>query len=114
MHNVEKWPNILKKCCGTFGHFSTLCKHFSTLCKKGLKQYFASYRLHGALYPVHNNHRVKRARIRSYSGPYLSAFGLNTDQNNAEYGHFLRSECDWKNLYFQLFSIQEVLQVHYV
>ena len=69
MHNVEKWPNILKKCCGTFGHFSTLCKHFSTLCKKGLKQYFASYRLHWALYPVNNNHRVKSARIRSYSGP---------------------------------------------
>ena len=25
------------------------------------------------------------------SGPYISAFGLNTDQKNSEYGHFLRS-----------------------
>ena len=48
---------------------------------------------------------MKRARIRSYSGPYFPVFGLNTerysvylciqsecwkntDQNNSEYGHF--------------------------
>ena len=31
---------------------------------------------------------MKSVRIRSYSGPYFSAFGLNTDQNNSEYGHF--------------------------
>ena len=37
-------------------------------------------------------HCVKSARFRSYSGPYFSAFGLNTDQNNSEYGHFLRSK----------------------
>ena len=36
-------------------------------------------------------HCVKHARIRSYSGPYFPAFRLNTDQNNSEYGHFLRS-----------------------
>ena len=38
-------------------------------------------------------HCEKRAHIRSYYGPYFSAFGLreNTDQNNFEYGHFLRS-----------------------
>ena len=43
--------------------------------------------------------------IRSYSGPFFPAFGLNTeisphsvrmqentDQNNSEYGHFLHSE----------------------
>ena len=29
--------------------------------------------------------------MQSYSGPYFLAFGLNTDQNNSEYGHFLRS-----------------------
>ena len=35
---------------------------------------------------------VKKIRIRSYSGPYFPGFGLNTDQNNSEYGHFLRSD----------------------
>ena len=55
---------------------------------------------------------MKSVRIRSYSGPHFPAFGLNTerygvslriqspysvqmreyaDQNNSEYGHFLRS-----------------------
>ena len=34
-----------------------------------------------------NLHCVKRVRIRSYSGPYFPAFGLN----NSEYGLFLRS-----------------------
>ena len=28
----------------------------------------------------------------SFSGPYFTAFGLNTDQKNSEYGHSLRSE----------------------
>ena len=51
---------------------------------------------------------VKSVRIWSYSGPYFPAFGLNTergaecgvrmrentDQNNSEYGHSLRSELD--------------------
>ena len=55
-------------------------------------------------------HCVKRVGIRSYSGPYFPVFELNaerygevrifpysvqlretTDQNNCEYGHFLRS-----------------------
>ena len=35
--------------------------------------------------------KVKSERIRSYYGRYFPAFGLNTDQNNSEYGHFLRS-----------------------
>ena len=34
---------------------------------------------------------MKSVRIWSYSGPHFPAFGLNTDQNNYEYGHFLRS-----------------------
>ena len=34
-------------------------------------------------------HYAESVRIRSYSGPYFPAFGLNTDQNNSEYGHFL-------------------------
>ena len=51
---------------------------------------------------VSHLHSVKSVRIRSYSGPYFPAFGRNTeryfvrmrentDQNNSEYGHFLRS-----------------------
>ena len=36
-------------------------------------------------------HCVKSVRIWSYYGPYLPAFGLNTDQKNSEYEHFLRS-----------------------
>ena len=52
-------------------------------------------------------HCVKSVRIRSYSGPYFPALGLNTDryevcddvrirentdQNNSEYKHFSRSD----------------------
>ena len=37
-------------------------------------------------------HCVKSVRIRGYSGPYFPAFGLNMDQNNSEYGHFLCNE----------------------
>ena len=37
-------------------------------------------------------HCVKTIQIRSYSGPYFPSFRLNTDQNNSEYGYFLRSE----------------------
>ena len=46
-------------------------------------------------------HCVKSVCIQSYSGPYFLVFGLtterysvyseNTDQNNSEYGYFLRS-----------------------
>ena len=37
-------------------------------------------------------HCVKSVRIRSFSGPYIPAFGLNTDQENSKYGHFPRSD----------------------
>ena len=36
-------------------------------------------------------HCVESVRIRSYSDLYFPEFGLNTDQNNSKYGHFLRS-----------------------
>ena len=47
-------------------------------------------------------HCVESARFRSFPGPYLPAFGLNTerysvqmrkdtDQKNSEYGHLSRS-----------------------
>ena len=39
---------------------------------------------------------MKKVRIRSFSGPYFSAFGLNTDQKNSEYGHFSRNIPDQK------------------
>ena len=34
---------------------------------------------------------MKSVRIRNFSGLYFSAFGLNTDQKDSEYGHFSRS-----------------------
>ena len=67
--------------------------------------------LHKTLSEVDLEHCVKSVRIRSYSGPHIPAFGLNTeteygetlrislysvqmrenaDQNNCEYGHFSR------------------------
>ena len=39
----------------------------------------------------------KSVRIWSYSGPYFPASGVNTDQNNSKYEHFLRSEDDCGN-----------------
>ena len=45
-----------------------------------------------------NEHCVKVVQIRSFSGPYFPAFGLNTeiygvnrDQKNSVFGHFSRS-----------------------
>ena len=37
-------------------------------------------------------HCVKSVRIRSYSGLHSVQMPENTDQNNSEYGHFLRSD----------------------
>ena len=51
----------------------------------------------GVIASVVNSHCLKRVHSRSYSGPYFPAFGLmreNADQNNSEYGHFLRSAGD--------------------
>ena len=75
-----------------------------------LKQYILQWCIAFLEDLFYNQHFVKSARIRSYSGPYFPAFGLNTerysvslciqhsvrilenaDQNNSEYGHFLRS-----------------------
>ena len=42
-------------------------------------------------------HCVKSDRMWSSSGPYFTAFGLNTDQNNFEYRHFLHSDYYGKN-----------------
>ena len=40
---------------------------------------------------IRAQHCVKSVRIRSCSGPHFSAFELNTDQINSEYGHVLRN-----------------------
>ena len=45
-------------------------------------------------------HCVKSVRIRSYSGPYFPAFGLN----NTEYGHFLRSDTLTTQWHFVIFT----------
>ena len=68
---------------------------------------------------THDYHCVEGVRIRSYSGPYFPAFGLygeirsissvrireNTDQNNFEYGHFLRSVLNIKQLVITILYI---------
>ena len=46
-------------------------------------------------------HCVKSVRIQYYYGPYFPVFGLNTDQNNSEYGHFSRSDVDVVKDYFK-------------
>ena len=38
---------------------------------------------------IRAKHYAKIVRIRIYSGPYFPAFGLNTDQNNSEYGKMI-------------------------
>ena len=37
------------------------------------------------------HHYLKSVPIRSFSGPYFPAYGLNAVQKNSEYGHFSRS-----------------------
>ena len=46
-----------------------------------------------------------------YSGLYFPAFGLNSDQNNSEYGHFLRSVYHNKQT---LQSLKEVIKCNKV
>ena len=57
---------------------------------------------------------MKRVRIRSYSGPYLPAFGMreNTDQNNSEYGLFLRHEDEKGNTGMEEQQIQGEILVY--
>ena len=63
---------------------------FQTSYKKVLKN--AKYQAPSPI-PTHlHPHCVESVRIRSYSGPYLVRMQENTDQNNSEYGHFLRSD----------------------
>ena len=41
----------------------------------------------GIMKIILEQHCVKSVRIRSFSGLFFLAFGLNTDQKNSEYGH---------------------------
>ena len=41
--------------------------------------------------PISTQHCMKSIRVRSFSGQYFPAFGLNMDQKNSEYEHFSRS-----------------------
>ena len=66
-------------------------------------------------------HCVKSVRIRSYSGPYFLAFGLNAeiysvrmrgnaDQNNSEYVlfcHFTQQNLIYRKCFYKLVIISE-------
>ena len=70
-------------------------------------------------------HCVKSVCIRSYSGPYFPALGLNTekysvrvrentDQNNSKYWHFLRSDGLWlEAIAVPLFSYDLIMLLYY-
>ena len=55
-----------------------------------VKQTHDTYEAQGGF----NNQGDHCQHNRSYSGLCFPAFELNTDQNNSEYGHFLRSAED--------------------
>ena len=44
-------------------------------------------------------------RIRSYSGTYSVLMRENTDQNNSEYGHFLRSAALTKSMNMDIWVV---------
>ena len=63
-------------------------------------------------------HCVKSVHVQSYSGLYFPAFGLNTDQNNSEYGHFSRREkskqkyhMEWLNWVWQTLCFWQFLPI---
>ena len=55
-------------------------------------------------------HCVKSVHFRSGSGPYSVRLRENTDQNNTEYGHFLRSGMISRQTFFSTMSIMETLE----
>ena len=81
------------------------------------KNYWYKYKLlkaHKCQLGRHNvcRHCVKTVRIRSYSGPYFPAFGLNTDRSGLSLR--IQSECsknkDQVNFEYGHFSCSESLQ----
>ena len=85
-------------------YMTLLLRYFSIrfLCKEIYSEVFTFPYLQ-QLYQWLDKHCMKSVRIRSYSGPYFSAFGLNTDKNNSEYGHFSCSESK-KGILFPLLN----------
>ena len=62
-----------------------------------------------------NYHFVKSVCIQSYSGLHFPAFGLNSDQmrenanqNNSEYGDFLRSDTSYYYYYIILLQLLNI------
>ena len=103
LHCYTPWKHQKKRFSDVFREYSTATLGWNLLT-------FLRKRIIEILLPLDLNgeqHCVKSARIRSFSGPYFPAIGLNTerypvslcsvqvqknaDQKNFEYGHFLRS-----------------------
>ena len=92
-HNLHRWMFFIP--CGTH--------YFSMEVYRYYKVFF------------NRHHCVKNVRIRSYSCSYFPAFGLNTDLNNSEYGHFyavhavasFRNRCFERSPSFTLFLSQQ-------
>ena len=58
------------------------------------------------------NYCAKSVCIRIHSGPHFPAFGLNTDQNNSKYRHFLRSEQYTGSNYFLIALLQILIHLN--
>ena len=61
---------------------------------------------------------LKNVRIRSFSGPYFLAFGLNTDQKGSKYGHSSRIEIklvidsfDWLEMITVILSFLKIFSL---
>ena len=96
------WYSLIRVCALTIVWFSQQAKHFMVSAK--LLFGYVSNRFHKASGKQTDNlhffieHCVKSVRIKIYSDPHFPAFGPypvrmweNSDQNNSEYVHFLRS-----------------------
>ena len=53
---------------------------------------------------LQKTHCVKNVRIRSFSGPYFPAFGLNTARYTSPYAIQMRENTDQKNSEYRHFS----------
>ena len=62
---------------------ANLCKDLNVEMTLKIQVIFLSF----MVYSLH-----KKRSYSGYSGPYFPAFEQNTDQENSEYGHYLRSE----------------------
>ena len=79
-------------------------KHFTELKPGCLCDNFLVEKSENFFLKKENGHCVKSVRIRSFSGPYSPAFGMNTNQKNSEYGHFSRS--GWNQTFTKVKAIK--------